>query len=139
MVSPVELAGVPLFDSLTSEQLVALAEWFDERTVSEGATLVGEGRSGYSFFVLLEGAAVVVADGREVAQYGPGDVFGEMAILGDGRRTATVTATVPSRVLELFGTEFRRLASEHPAIAAELEASARSRQEELFRLRAVED
>jgi CRP-like cAMP-binding protein len=136
MVAPAELAGVPLFDSLTSEQLVALAEWFDERAVSPGTTLIGEGRSGYSFFVLLEGQAVVSAEGREVAHYAAGDIFGEMAILGDGQRTATVTTTAPSRVLELFGTDFRRLASEHPAIAAELEAGAQRRQEELLRLAA---
>jgi CRP-like cAMP-binding protein len=135
MASPADLATVPLFGSLTDEQVVHLAPWFDLREVSEGTTLVGEGRAGYSFFVLLDGAAVVATEGQEVARYGPGDVFGEMAILGDGRRTATVTATAPSRVLELFGTEFRRLESEHPAIAAELEAIARRRHEALLRVR----
>lgn len=137
MVTPEELAGVPLFASLSDEQRAELASWFDVRAMSEGTTVIGEGSAGYSFFVLLDGAAIVAADDQEVARYGPGDIFGEMAILGDGRRTATVTTTAPSRVLELFGTDFRRLESEHPAIAAELEAGALRRQEELLRLRAA--
>jgi voltage-gated potassium channel len=58
---------------------------------------------------------------------GPGDYFGEVAILGDGRRSATVTTTSPARVLVLFGTEFRRLQQEHPEIAARLEAVATER------------
>jgi voltage-gated potassium channel len=58
---------------------------------------------------------------------GPGDFFGELAILGDGVRTATVTTTSPSRLLVLFGTEFRQLQQEQPDLASRIEAGVRAR------------
>ena len=70
---------------------------------------MGEGAPGYSFFVLLDGGAVVTADGTALRELGPGDFFGETAIIDARRRTATVTTTVPSKVLSMFGTEFRDL------------------------------
>lgn len=91
--------------------------------------MAGEGASGYSFFLLVDGTAVVTAGGTQLATLGPGDFFGEMAILGDGRRTATVTTTSSARLFVMFGTEFRRLQQAYPEIAARLEqaASARTR------------
>jgi voltage-gated potassium channel len=62
-----------------------------------------------------------------VAQLGPGDFFGEMAILGDGRRQATVTTSSPAKVLVLFGTEFRQLEQDHPQIAEQIETAMRDR------------
>jgi cyclic nucleotide-binding protein len=90
-----DLAGIPLFAALSDEERVALAPWFESATISPGVALVTEGAAGYSFYVLVDGAAVVTLDGEEVATYNPGDFFGEMAILGEGRRCATVTR--PSR------------------------------------------
>jgi voltage-gated potassium channel len=87
--------------------------------------LTGEGAAGYSFFVLRDGTATVSIDGVEVRTLGEGDFFGELALLGDGRRTATVTTASPSRVLVLFGTEFRHLQQEHPEIAARIESGLR--------------
>ena len=69
----------------------------------------------------------VVARRYEVAQLGPGDFFGEMALLGDGRRRATVTTSSPARALVLFGTEFRRLEQDHPHIAEQIETAMRDR------------
>jgi CRP-like cAMP-binding protein len=131
-----DLANVPLFDSLSSSELEELASRFDVLTFSEGVKLTSEGASGYSFFVLIEGSAVVTAENEVVATYMPGDFFGEMAILGGGRRTATVTTTSPSRLLAMFGTEFRRMEDSQPAIAAQLETVMRQRQEELLKRRA---
>jgi voltage-gated potassium channel len=88
--------------------------------------LTGEGASGYSFFILREGTATVTIDGIEVRTLEPGDFFGELAILGDGRRTATVTTTAPGRVLVLFGTEFRQLQHEYPELAAQIESRLRA-------------
>jgi CRP/FNR family transcriptional regulator, cyclic AMP receptor protein len=127
MAAVAELAGVPLFASLGSAQLQELAGWFHVQNAGEGRRLVGEGAPGYTFFVIVEGTAQVTADGVALVTLGPGDFFGEIAILGDGQRTATVTSTSPVRMLVLFGTEFRQLEAAHPAIAAELTAAMQSR------------
>ena len=120
-----DLAGIPLFDPLEPDERAAIAPWFELEDVSPGVKLTGEGASGYSFFVLREGTATVSIDGTEVRTLGPGDFFGELALLGDGRRTATVTAASPSQVLVLFGTEFRQLQQEHPQLAARIESGLR--------------
>jgi len=121
--TPTELAAVPLFASLSEPELAEVASWFDAKDVGEGVRLVGEGASGYTFFVLGDGSAVVTANGEEVGTLAPGDFFGEIAILGDGRRSATVTTTAPSRILVMFGTEFRRLQQTQPEIASRIEAT----------------
>jgi voltage-gated potassium channel len=130
-----DLARVPLFESLSPGELEELATWFDVQTVGDGVKLTTEGASGYSFYVLLEGTAAVTADNDTVATYTPGDFFGEMAILGGTRRSATVTTTSPAKLLVMFGTEFRRLEQAQPAIAAQLETVMRQRSEELQKLR----
>ena len=84
--------------------------------------VAGEGAPGYSFFGIAEGTAVVSSGGDELARLGPGDFCGEVAILRDGRRSATVTTTSPARLLVMFGTEFRKLQEDQPEIAARLEA-----------------
>ena len=120
-----DLAGIPLFDTLEPDEWAAIAPWFELEDVSPGMKLTGEGASGYSFYVLRDGAATVTIDGIEVRTLGPGDFFGELALLGDGRRTATVTTTSPSQVLVLFGTEFRQLQLEFPEMAARIESGLR--------------
>jgi CRP/FNR family transcriptional regulator, cyclic AMP receptor protein len=126
-VSPADLAAVPLFASLAPEELDELAVWFETKTAGEGVTLCGEGAAGYSFFVIADGNAVVTSNGSELGTLGPGDFFGEVAILDGGRRTATVTTTTPARLLVMFGTEFRQLQQAHPAIAAQLETAMATR------------
>jgi len=126
-VSPADLARIPLFASLDARELDELAQWFEPKTAGEGVKLCDEGASGYSFFVLVDGNARVTSNGTELATLGPGDFFGEVAILDGGRRTATVTTTTPARLLVLFGTEFRQLQQAHPAIAAQLEAAVATR------------
>jgi len=120
-----DLAGIPLFDALEPDERIAVAPWFELEDVSPGVNLTGEGASGYSFYVLRDGAATVTIDGSEVRTLGPGDFFGELALLGDGRRTATVTTAAPSRVLVLFGTEFRQLQQMYPELASRIESGLR--------------
>jgi CRP-like cAMP-binding protein len=122
-----DLAGLPLFDSLADAERAEIAPWFELQDASPGVRLIGEGASGYSFFVLCEGTASVSVDGTEVRSLGPGDFFGELALLGDGQRTASVTTTSPARLLVLFGTDFRRLEQEHPELAQRIEAGVRER------------
>jgi CRP-like cAMP-binding protein len=120
MVTTGELAAVPLFASVAEADLEQLTPLFQARDLSEGTELCGEGASGYSFFILAAGSAAVTAQGETVAQLGPGDFFGETAILEGGRRNATVTTTAASRVLVMFGTEFRRLEMTQPSVAAQI-------------------
>lgn len=120
-----DLAGIRLFDTLEPEEQATVAPWFELEDVGPGVELTGEGASGYSFFVLRGGTATVSIDGSEVRTLGSGDFFGELALLGDGQRTATVTTDSPSQVLVLFGTEFRRLQQEYPEIAARIESGLR--------------
>jgi CRP-like cAMP-binding protein len=118
-----ELAAIPLFAAQSEADLAEIACWFDAKDVSENCRLIGEGASGYDFFVLADGSAAVTVNDEEVGSLGPGDFFGEIAILGDGRRSATVTTTAPSRLLVMFGTEFRRLQQQYPEIASQIEAT----------------
>lgn len=126
-----DLASVPLFASLSESELSEVADWFEVRDVSAGVRLVGEGATGSSFFVVSRGEAMVAAAGESVASLGPGDFFGEMALLGTGRRTATVTTTSPARVLVLFGSNFRRFRESYPGIAAQIEGVMEKRLEQL--------
>jgi voltage-gated potassium channel len=127
MARPDDLIGIPLFASLSADDRAELANWFDARATSAGVRLIGEGAAGYSFFVLTDGSAEVTIEGEEVSKLGPGDFFGEMAILGDGYRSATVTMSSPGRVLVMFGTDFRRLQQERPEIASLIEDAMRTR------------
>jgi CRP-like cAMP-binding protein len=122
-----ELSAIPLFSSLSDADLLELTKWFDVQTTGEGVRLTGEGAAGYSFFILTQGGAVVTSEGADLATLGPGDFFGEIAILGNGRRTATVTTTSPARLLVMFGTEFRELQQAQPEIAARIEEAMRQR------------
>jgi len=127
VASAADLAGISLFESLSDPDLQELASWFDERKTGEGVRLIGEGAAGYSFFILTEGSAVVTSGDATLADLGPGDFFGEIAILGDGRRSSTVTTTSPATLLVMFGSEFRRLQDAQPDIAAGIEEAMRRR------------
>jgi CRP-like cAMP-binding protein len=121
------LRRLPLFASLDDDALTKIAPWFTPRAISEATDLTGEGASGYSFFVMVDGRATVTRGGEKIAEIGPGDFFGEGAIIGAGRRGATVRTSTPSEVLVMFGSEFRRLQQEHPEIAARIEETALQR------------
>jgi CRP-like cAMP-binding protein len=127
VVSPDELAGIPLFESLDDAQRVELASWFDARSFETGAVVVDEGSAGYSFFVMSEGSAVVTAGETTLRELGRGDFFGEVAILERRRRSATVTATAPTRLLVMFGWDFRSLQEAQPDIAARIEGAMQRR------------
>jgi CRP-like cAMP-binding protein len=120
---PSDLDSLPLFGSLSESDRAEVAAWFESKEIGAGVRLVGEGTTGHSFFVISDGEAAVTAQGEEIGTLRKGDFFGEVALLGAGRRTATVTTTAPSRVLVLFGADFNRLRTRCPEIAAELEAA----------------
>src|SRR5262249_61027346 len=88
---------------------------------------IDEGTGGYPFFPLADGQARVTTNDNEIATLNPGDCFGEMALLGSGRRTASVTTTTPTTVYVMFGTEFGRLEHSHPEVVAQIKALMRER------------
>jgi CRP-like cAMP-binding protein len=116
-----ELKRVPLFSSLSQRQLRRLARDFREREVESGTRLVGEGeKAANSFFVIVDGTATVTVDGKEVGQLGPGDHFGELALISERVRSATVTADGPVRCLALGFWDFRRFAKDNPDVSWKL-------------------
>jgi CRP-like cAMP-binding protein len=122
-----DLALTPLFAGLNDADLHVVAEWLEVEKVSPGRDLTHEGASGYAFFVLHEGAAQVIVGGNAVRALEAGDFFGEIAILGSGRQTATVRVTEPAVVWTMFGTRFRQMQQEHPDLAAAIERTAGER------------
>jgi len=113
-----ELKDVPFFSSLSKRDLTEVAQQMEELDIPEGKELAREGDFGHEFFVILEGTAEVVRGGERIAERGPGDFFGEMALLDEERRTATVTATSPMRALVMTRQSFRALDQSAPAIHA---------------------
>ncbi|HEY5886827.1 MAG TPA: cyclic nucleotide-binding domain-containing protein, partial [Acidimicrobiales bacterium] len=89
------LAAVPLFADLDRRELEAVAELGTDVDVEEGRELVRQGDGASEAFLVVSGTALAARDGEELATFGPGDFFGEMALLVHGHRSATVTATSP--------------------------------------------
>jgi CRP/FNR family cyclic AMP-dependent transcriptional regulator len=107
---------VPLFASCSKHELEEIAHIADEIDLSEGKEMTREGSRGREFFVLLEGDADVTKNGQSINKLGAGDFFGEIALVSDTPRTATVTATTPVRTLAITDRSFRRLLDESPEI-----------------------
>jgi CRP-like cAMP-binding protein len=111
------LRHVPLFAGLGERELERVADRFQERSFSEGATVLEEGATGTSFFVIGEGNATVSIGGELIASLGPGDYFGEMAVVDEGVRSASVTAATDLRSYFLTPWDFRPLVEQHPELA----------------------
>jgi CRP-like cAMP-binding protein len=122
MASPAdELKKVPLFSELSKRQLKGLARDFRERDVKAGTAVMRTGeKSGISFFVIVDGTATVSVDGNPVRQLGPGDHFGELALISERVRSATVTADGPMRCLTMRFWDFRRFAKQNPDVTWKL-------------------
>jgi CRP-like cAMP-binding protein len=121
------LKSTPLFAGCSKSELRELAKNSDEVDLRDGYVFVREGRTGREFFVLVEGAARVTAKGRKLADLGPGDWFGEIALLTKAPRTATVTAVGPVRSLVLTDRAFRRVVETMPSIGIKVLASVGER------------
>ena len=110
------ISRVPLFARCTKGQLTRIAQLADELDLPTGKTLTKEGAPGREFFVILEGCAEVRRNGRVIASMRGGDFFGEIALVTDVPRTATVKTTSAVRVLVLPSREFRQLLRTSPDI-----------------------
>ena len=116
-----QLQAVPLFSELNQRQLKRISRDFRDRRFKAGTSIVRQNEmSGIGFFIITEGEAAVLVDDREVAWIGPGKHFGELALISESVRTATVTALTPLRCLEITFWDFRRIAKDNPDIAWKL-------------------
>src|SRR5512132_2915469 len=115
---PEQLTTIPLFRSLSPAELQAVASLCELRDGPSGARLVGEGAPGYSLFVLQEGRAAVTSRGEQLGELGPGDFFGEIALLAGLEGTATVTAITPVKLIVMHGSDFRVFERDWPDASA---------------------
>jgi CRP-like cAMP-binding protein len=114
------LGGVPLFANCSKAELQRIATLADELDLAEGATLIREGERGREFLVVVNGTVSVTKRGKKVRDLGSGDFIGEIALVSDVPRTATVTATSPVRLLVVTDRAFRGLIEEMPSIATKV-------------------
>ena len=122
------LAKAPLFAALSRQELGELAKATEDLEVQEGKTLTREGDLGREFFVIVDGDVSVTLDGNEIRRLGPGDFFGEIALIYDNaRRTATVTAASPLRFFVLTRQSFRSLLEHQPEIEEKVMAALEER------------
>ena len=116
-----DLKRVPLFSDLNQRQLGRLERLFRERRLEPGMSAVREGHmSGIGFFIVSEGTAIVTVGGEQVATLGPGDHFGELAMITESERTATVTAETQVVCLEIPFWDFKEFALKNPDVTWKL-------------------
>jgi CRP/FNR family cyclic AMP-dependent transcriptional regulator len=123
------LKKLPLFEDLPHKQLDRIAMWADEVDLPAGKPLMSEGNWAHEFFVIESGTASVDHGDTHVADLGPGDFFGEMALLEHQRRSATVTTTSPMRAIVMHAREFAAMDAEMPAITERIRSVMRARQD----------
>jgi CRP/FNR family cyclic AMP-dependent transcriptional regulator len=128
MIDPSRLTGMAFFAELDPEDLEKIAEKASETDAEVGQALATEGDFGYALYAIESGTADVSSDGNLLRTLGPGDVFGEIAILASGRRTASVVATTPMRLITLFKRDVWALERDCPGVAERLRALIAERQ-----------
>jgi CRP/FNR family cyclic AMP-dependent transcriptional regulator len=111
------LGHVPLFSGVKPKELKKLGKRMTERTFAEGDVITTQGKSGIGFFVIEDGNATVSVGGKIVRTLGPGEHFGEVAVIDSGPRSATVMATTDLRCRAMSAWEFRPFVEEHPEVA----------------------
>jgi CRP-like cAMP-binding protein len=113
-VDPERLKSVPLFQTVSDEELSQIAPFAEEVEVGSGTELVREGDFSYRFMAIEEGEAKVTRSGEHVADLGPGDFFGEIGLLEKDLRTATVVAKTDMRLVTLSGWDMKRMEKSMP-------------------------
>jgi len=114
------LAQISLFSACSNRDLQKIAKAADELTIDEEREIVKQDTVGREAFVIVEGSAVVKRNGRAITTLGPGDYFGELALLDGGPRTASVVAETPITLLVLGQREFTGLLDEVPGLALKI-------------------
>jgi CRP/FNR family transcriptional regulator, cyclic AMP receptor protein len=121
------LERVPLFAGLSPKEREKVARWADTVDLPAGKHLLEEGRLPHEFFVILDGEVEVMHDGEHLATLGPGDFFGEIALIEHGRRTASVVAASPTILAVMSPIAFDAMRREMPRVAERVEAVIRER------------
>jgi CRP/FNR family transcriptional regulator, cyclic AMP receptor protein len=121
------IKDVPLFSRCNGRELSAIAAEADELTLPEGKDLTRQGERGREFMVIVEGSARVTKNGRKINELKAGDFLGEIALLSDVPRTATVTTTAETTVLVLTDRAFKRVADKIPSVHRSLLAALSER------------
>ena len=114
------LARVPLFSACNKAELRSLAKRTNDIKIDAGQVIIREHQGAYEFFVVFEGQAEVSRDGKRVAIIGPGDFFGELALLDRGLRNATVTALTAMEIIVLPQWDFEQALDEAPRMTRKL-------------------
>lgn len=114
------IRNVPLFAHTSKKELEQIAQIADEIDLREGKEMTRQGERGREFFVLLDGTADVKKSGRRINKLTGGDFFGEIALVSDTPRTATVVATSPVRALVITDRAFKRLLKDSPEIQSKV-------------------
>ena len=121
------LDGIPLFEGLEPDALQRIADWLEPIEVPAGWFLLNQGSYPDGFFVVLEGEVTVERDGVPIAKIGPGDFFGEIALLEDDRRTATVTTATRVKAAVMDAPDFFEMCAEIPTISSRITDAAMRR------------
>lgn len=121
------LKAIPLFAGLEDADLQKIATFASETSVSEGDTLVREGDFSYELMAIEEGRAAVKRGDQTIAELGPGDFFGEIGVMKNEMRAATVVATTPMRLITLTHWELKRM-RDMPGVMEAIQRTAEARQ-----------
>jgi CRP/FNR family cyclic AMP-dependent transcriptional regulator len=114
------LSEVPLFSELSRKDLATLARNAKEVHHREGAVIAREGDSGLGFFLIVDGTASVTVSGKPRRKMGPGDFFGEISLLDNGPRSASVIADTPVQLVGLTQWNFKRMIESSPSLAMKM-------------------
>jgi CRP-like cAMP-binding protein len=121
------LKPLPLFANVDENDLASIAPFVKEVSVAEGAQLVREGDYSYELIAIEEGTADVIRGDEKVAELGPGDYFGEMGVVEGEKRTASVVATSPMRLISLTSWEIRRMQKSMPQVVEQIRKTIEER------------
>jgi CRP/FNR family cyclic AMP-dependent transcriptional regulator len=116
-----ELKNIPLFAEVPDDKLLKVATFATLDSAVEGKVIIREGGSANAFYAIEDGTVKVERDGEKIADLGPGDVFGETALLEKQERTATVIATSPVRLIKIDHWEIPRIKQAMPEVLSELQ------------------
>jgi CRP/FNR family cyclic AMP-dependent transcriptional regulator len=122
-----ELKNIPLFADVPDDKLLKVATFASLESAVEGKVIIREGGAANAFYAIEDGTVKVERDGEHLADLGPGDVFGEQALLEKSERSATVTATSPVRLIKIDHWEIPRIKQSMPEVLTELQRKVEER------------